>query len=1782
MKMKKAIKKISCMFLAILMIFSTLQIVNIKDVSAVSLYPESTLTVTRGLQVNLGNTALNENHAYIYNMTMGGATGFCLDVGKTATSGTKYARKSSKTNSTYNRIYNYALNDETINHYLESTPGTWSNNNRAAAQALIWSHEEGLSVKQSGVVLYNVIKAIWDGISAAPDWILEEWAQEAFNYSDASGTLYIYDSGIGSRQRIITKTSGQLVEPNYREVSSTKSYSKSESIKARVNKSDVDTSQKLSGVTFDFYKDGTKGGSATTNTDGIAEYTFNTEFSKSATSTKTYCSNYSDLSIPNQALVTGYTSKASAQAAADAEALAKAKELAEAGSGEEHTYKIVETSTKTNYWLNPATATYEKKHTGEGTVEFNIGNKRQVGSITITKRDSETNNLVDNAIYGLYARSNIVHPDGVTGVLYTKDQLVASFPKTGTNGTAILNNLYLGQYYIKEITAPSGYLHSSDVYNVDLNYAGQNVQVTDASTTVKDKVQRASVNLIKQDKELNNGSKDSDIFDFNKDGSQADATRVGATYGLYAREDIVHADGASGVVIYNQIKDSIHELKATKGTDLSVKNVRATAGTLLATIKTDNNGEFGFEHLYNGKYFIKEIEASTGYILDTTEYDFNLSYTNQSETVVTKNGTVLEQVAKQAFSLFKAGHVPGTSTNAKPLAGVEFTVWLESDIQTLVKQGKTLEEAKQLAGVYDKLTTKEDGTASSIELPYGKYRVSETKAKDDYYTAEDFFVTVTEDSRTHQSFTNNVIIDELFMGLIEAIKLDKETGKQVKLEGTEFKIKNTDTNEYFGYWEWLPFPKYVDSWKTNSDGFVRLQKELQAGNYQLEEIHAPEGYLLDTEPVTFKISNKDMYEIAEDGKTPLIKAYKSDVYVKGQITVEKRGEVLTAFENNQFIYEERGLPNAEYNVIAKEDILDPSNDGTVLFETGEVVDTITTDENGKGTSKKLPLGIYEIAEKKAPHGMTINTEKKTVELKYADELTEVVFENSTFVNERQKVNAKVIKVDEEFDTVGLSGAEFDFIVKEDIRNYDNQVIVKANTVLNKYISSITGEININEMDLPLNYNFELVETKAPIGYVLDSTAVEFNTDYQGQEIETVIIEKTKTNKATEVDFSKIDLTTDKELPGNYMTVFEKDNEGSIFETWISGDKPHTVKNLDTDVRYILRETSSVKGFYIANDIEFEIDQQGKVYIYDKDDEKVVAKDNLIVMGNDLVKGRLEWNKQGEIFTHTDTGQNEFGKVETPIWEQSNLLQTEITIYAAEDITLGNNVTYYKADEKVQTLESDWDAVQSKDLLVGRYYYVESKTPHGYIVNTDKHYFEVKDNQSSELQIIKSTLANDRPTVEIEFTKFMETFKHHNKLDNAYKDVLFGIYAREDIYGYKGNVAIENGTLVATSGIDELGQLDHTPDLPNGVYYLKELATNEDYVLDTKEYDFEVAYHGQDVSRYVIQIGENGSIENKLIRGSIEIKKNDSFDDTKKLSDVGFNISATEDMSDIISTSKTDENGTVRFEDMEIGKYYIQEAKQLNGYVLNDHIYEVEITTNGEVLTIDVDNKPTEMVFSKVDETGVKELPGAEIEIIDKETGVVIEKWTSTEESHVIHYLVEGKEYLMRETTAPYGYEIAEEITFIAKDGQKVTMKDELILTDIQVNKVDSQTMKPIKSLDFEFTMYSDEACTKPIKVVNANKEEGTATFKDVPYSTVYIKETNAPTGYKLSDEIKKIIIDENMQQAGDMYSFTYLNTLMPTTVIQTNDYTDLGIYSIFGLIGLAGAITILRRKKKED
>ena len=1197
------------------------------------------------------------------------------------------------------------------------------------------------------------------------------------------------------------------------------------------------------------------------------------------------------------------------------------------------------------------------------TVSFTNTNNWKQGYIQVTKKDAETGKIVQKqgTIFDIYNSSN---------------KKIASIT-TNSNGIAKSNLLDYGTYYIKESTAPDKYTLKVEVSdNIGVVENGKTYQVVISNTRVK-----GSVTISKEDTHTGKNA-------------QGEATLENATYGLYARTPI--CDPADGNMIYN--------------TDV-----------LVGTMKTNSEANATLNNLYLGEYYIKEISPSNGYTLDTNIYNFDLTYQNQNVKIVTKDITVKERVISQAFEIIKISS--DEAGEAELLSSAEFTIKAQKDIE----QYGSWENAPIAKNAYGKtaaiLRTDENGYAVSDRLPFGKYVVRETKVPDDKMKTDDFVVTISEDSDKPQVW--RVFNDTSFTSVLSIIKKDSETGKIVRVSGAKFRIKNIDTNEYYGYWDWSPLPHYVSEWTTDETGTVMTGDKLSVGNYQLEEIKSPNGYLISNTPVKFRISSNTAFETLPDNKTPVITITQTDKSVKGKINIEKRGEVLVGYSDNNFKYEERGLANAKFEIIAKEDIKDPSNDGTIIYKKGNIVQTITTGENGKATSKELPLGEYSVKEITAPIGFVINSNIVNVSLKYKDQNTSIVYDNATFVNDRQKVDLKVVKSDFD-DGNTLGGAEFGIYAKTDILNYKNEIIFKAGDLIESTKSNDKGNVKF-KADLPL-YEYQIKEIKAPIGYSSSNEIIDVNASYKGQETKIIDLNYEFKNKIIKVEISKQDITNSEEIEGAHLTVYDKENPGEIFDTWISTKEPHIIKGLEVGKTYILKETSAPYGFALTEEIEFTIKDTSEI-------QKVEMKD-------ELVYGVLEFNKYGEIFNQTVIGQNEFGITESPIWTKSNLLDTKISIYANEDIKIGNTL-YYEKDQLVETLESDWETVSSKKLPVGSYYYIESKVPFGYIQDTNKHYFKIEDNQKAELQIIKSSLFNNRAKFNIDMTKVLEEQEYFVN-ENAYKDILFGIYAREDIYDYMGNVAIKNGTFIDASGIDEKGNLINIPDLPIGVYYIKELATNEQYILNDNEFDFEVFYPGKNIAEYTIKIGNDGIIDNKLARGEIKVQKIDLFNSDLKLKDIEFDLSTKVDMSDIVLTAKTDENGIAYFSNLELGTYYIQEKEQIDGYILNNTIYEVEISNNGDVLTINCENKPLEMFFSKVDETGVNELPGAKIQIIDKETNEIVEEWISSDEPHIVRYLVEGKEYIMKEITAPNGYLIAEEITFKAGDNEKITMKNNLI------------------------------------------------------------------------------------------------------------------------------------------
>ena len=753
---------------------------------------------------------------------------------------------------------------------------------------------------------------------------------------------------------------------------------------------------------------------------------------------------------------------------------------------------------------------------------------------------------------------------------------------TLANGYATSGYLRFGSYYVKEVIAPDGYVLNDTKYPVTITENEQKIEVTGVDERV-----RGSIRIEKVDSVTG-------------ENAQGDATLIGAKYGLYAREAIL--DPADHSVVYN--KDA-----------------------LVAELTINEERQASIDDLYLGKYYIKEITPSEGYTLDETEYDVTLAYQGQTTATVTIDQTVKERVKAQAFQIIKVSS--DEAGEAENLQGAEFTIKLKSDVERY-GSWEAAPIAKNAQGnEASVLVTDENGQAVSEELPYGEYIVRETKTPDDKYPVADFTVIIDEDSREPQPW--RVFNDTTFEAALKLVKLDAESGKTVQLANTTFKIKNLDTNEYVGYWEWFPLPHYVDSWTTTEEGTVYTGELLKAGAYQLEEITAPNGYVWNKEPVKFKVSMNTAYETLPDGETPLITVEMSDVSVKGRIRIEKRGEVLVDFKDGQFIYEERGIEGMTANIIAGEDIADPSNDGSVLIQAGTVVDTVTTDEDGEALSKELPLGTYEIREVRAPDGYVLSDEVKTVKLTYEDQETAIVYSDvQTIADERQKVRVTATKQDADTQEY-LAGAEIRLYANRKVYNYGGEVILQPNDLVATAVTNADGEA-VFDIDLPLDLTPEYAtdpltdedfsiayedgiryegdlnalwyvqETKAPPGYVSGVT-VRYLFDTTDTDPDQPIQEFTFAfqNEKSKVEITKTDITGEKELPGAHLQVL--DANGQVVDEWVSGEGAHRIEGLSVGETYQLKETIAPDGYAVTDTITFTVQDTSEI-------QQVVMKDEL--------------------------------------------------------------------------------------------------------------------------------------------------------------------------------------------------------------------------------------------------------------------------------------------------------------------------------------------------------------------------------------------------------------------------------------------------------------------------------------------------------------------------------------------------------------------------------------------
>lgn len=641
--------------------------------------------------------------------------------------------------------------------------------------------------------------------------------------------------------------------------------------------------------------------------------------------------------------------------------------------------------------------------------------------------------------------------------------------------------------------------------------------------------------------------------DYEKGHAQGDAKLSGAVYGLF------------------------------KGNDL------------VAQYTTDQNGSFTTDYYVCGTdWTIKEITPSEGYLLNDTVYkvgadpkDYTVEYNNAPDM------TVMEQVIKGKISIIK--HTDNGDTQIEtPEKGAEFQVYLKS-------AGSFVNADKDER---DTIVCDEDGFASTKLLPYGVYTVHQTKGWAGRELITDFDVFINKDGKTYKFLINN----KNFESYLKVVKLDKETGKQIAYEGAAFEIYDSDNHRVTMQYTY-PQVTSVHTFYTNKEGYLITPEKLPYGDYTLKEVQAPYGYVLDDTPVPFSITQENS---STDTGVTVVKVKARDVAQKGVINITKTGETFSSVEENNGIYTPKysisNLKGAIFEIYAAEDIT--TLDGTVRYEQGTLVDTVTTDDDGVAKSKELYLGKYTVIEKTAPNGYVHNAVKYDAELTYAGQNVSVTSTELSVYNDRQKISVSLKKImaeDKKF-SIGNNGeitsVRFGIYADEDIKASNGDIIPKDALIT---FANCDKDGNISfDCDLPVGFKWYAKEIATDEHYILSDTKYEFDTEYQGQDIKVIDI-KINNDKAIEnnliygsVKGLKVDRETQEVIKGATFGLFKSDTteltEENAILTAVTDESGIFAFNNVPFGEYFIKELKPADGY---------LDNEDVFTVTIKDNEQVV-------------------------------------------------------------------------------------------------------------------------------------------------------------------------------------------------------------------------------------------------------------------------------------------------------------------------------------------------------------------------------------------------------------------------------------------------------------------------------------------------------------------------------------------------------------------------------------------------
>ena len=1136
-----------------------------------------------------------------------------------------------------------------------------------------------------------------------------------------------------------------------------------------------------------------------------------------------------------------------------------------------------------------------------------------------------------------------------------------------------------------------------------------------------------------------------EINKYNTDGNLVGKSSVDnstAVYGIYSDksctkkvgEITIGADGTGKI----QLPDSTYyakELKAPTGysIDPTVYTIKAGKNKVTEDFKTGtikinktaedgiiSGREFKITYSYNGKSLSETAKTNANGIATFDELRVYDMSTGKAITY-----TVSEINVDTRYEVPKAQNVTLTSGDVDLTVNVKFNNQLKTGSIKINKQSEDGENGGREFTVTGNgktytISTGENGIALLENIPvYDSnnekitYTISEKNVPIKYVIPADQTATLTADATTTKTFKN--ILKKF------TVEVTKQDAEMVSAQGD-----GTLAGAVYGIYR---DGELIDTYTTDENGYFK-SKEYVCGNYTVQEISPSEGYLLDM-TVHSVGAEPEKYTIESN----LISMTVTEDVIKGNISVIKH----TDDGSTQIETPEVG---AEFEVYLK-------SAGSYGNAAETERDHLTCDENGFAQTKDMPYGVYTVHQTVGWEGTEFIADFD-VNISENGQTYRYLINNAEFES-----YVKVVKVDSETGkTIPYEGAGFE-IYDSNGQKISMTFSYPTPTTIDVFYTNNEGYLITPEVLLYGEYS--LVEVQAPVGYVLDSTPVPFTVSADNAEEEnalTVIkVHKENTAQKGRISVQKTgdifktvamasSAYTDENgemtvNPTTYTPVFASGNlSGAVFQVIASED----IVTLDGTIRAnagdVVAEITTDENGYAESDLlylgNYEIKEVSAPFGYVQNTESqfvelTYAGQEIAVL--DTVNTSFVNDYQDVEISLSKVMENDelFG-----IYGKDCYTSVSFGLFAAEDITAADG-TVIPADGLISevSLDENMTAVIAEKIPFGKYYVQEIATDEHYVLNGEKYLvtFEYMGQEVTTVSIDCGQFVNELKRGKIEGIKVNES---EEPLENA----LFGLFAVDT-----AEFTSESAYMTAVSDKNGYFKFD---EIPYGEYVVHEIEAPTGYILSDESYPVTVCEDGETITVRTI---------NKPI--TVELSKIDVYGEEL----IGAEMQLENANGEIVDEWTSDGTNHVVTE-LPAGDYTLKEIAAPDGYVIatdikftvdvygNVTVENVEATAtseNGNPLVVMIDDT-TKVQISKQDITTGEELPGAKLQVIDRD-GNVVEEWVSSSEPHFIEgKLIAGKEYTLKETIAPEGYEIANEIKFtVNADGSvtEVIMYDEL-------------------------------------------------------------------------------------------------------------------------------------------